>query len=49
LARLGPKRHANYLASGVPADRIIMVKPQQMAAGGADDKMARRVDVYPAQ
>ena len=37
------------LASGVPADRIIMVKPQQMAAGGADDKMARRVDVYPAQ
>jgi len=25
------------------------VKPQEMAAGGADDKMARRVDVYPAQ
>jgi K(+)-stimulated pyrophosphate-energized sodium pump len=37
------------LATGVPADRIIMVKPQQMAAGGADDKMGRRVDIYPAQ
>jgi DNA mismatch repair protein MutS len=47
LARLAPREL--LLAAGVPADRIIMVKPQQMAAGGADDKMARRVDIYPAQ
>lgn len=36
------------LASGVPQDRIIMVKPQE-STGGSDDKQARRVDVYPAQ
>ncbi len=35
--------------AGVPEDRMIMVKPVSMAAGGADDKQARRVDVYPAQ
>lgn len=36
------------LASGVPQDRIIMVKPQE-TTGGGDDRQARRVDVYPAQ
>jgi K(+)-stimulated pyrophosphate-energized sodium pump len=35
--------------AGVPEDRIIMVKPQQMSAGSPDDKAARRVDIYPAQ
>jgi K(+)-stimulated pyrophosphate-energized sodium pump len=35
--------------AGVPEDRMIMVKPVSMAAGAADDKQARRVDVYPAQ
>jgi len=40
---------AALIEAGVPEDRMILVKPQEMAAGGADDKMARRVDVYPAQ
>jgi K(+)-stimulated pyrophosphate-energized sodium pump len=40
---------AALVEAGVPEDRMILVKPQEMAAGGADDKMARRVDVYPAQ
>jgi hypothetical protein len=35
--------------AGVPEDRMIMVKPVSMAAGAADDKQSRRVDVYPAQ
>jgi K(+)-stimulated pyrophosphate-energized sodium pump len=40
---------AALIAAGTPEDRIILVKPQQTDAGGPDDKMARRVDVYPAQ
>lgn len=36
------------LAAGVPAERIVMVKPQE-TTGGSDDREARRVDVYPAQ
>jgi len=36
------------VAAGVPAERIVMVKPQE-TTGGADDREARRVDVYPAQ
>ncbi len=36
------------LAAGVPAERIVMVKPQE-TTGGDDDREARRVDVYPAQ
>ncbi|HLS55606.1 MAG TPA: OmpA family protein [Zeimonas sp.] len=36
------------LAAGVPAERIVLVKPQE-TTGGADDREARRVDVYPAQ
>ena len=36
------------LAAGVPAERIVMVKPRE-TTGGADDREARRVDVYPAQ
>jgi K(+)-stimulated pyrophosphate-energized sodium pump len=44
-------RHARdmLVAAGVPEDRLIMVKPQQMSAGSPDDKAARRVDIYPAQ
>jgi outer membrane protein OmpA-like peptidoglycan-associated protein len=37
------------LSAGMPEDRIIMVKPQSMDAGGPADKTARRVDIYPAQ
>jgi outer membrane protein OmpA-like peptidoglycan-associated protein len=37
------------LSAGMPEDRIIMVKPQSMDAGGPEDKTARRVDIYPAQ
>ncbi|MGE3864415.1 MAG: OmpA family protein, partial [Burkholderiaceae bacterium] len=36
------------LAAGVPAERVILVKPQE-TSGGADDREARRVEVYPAQ
>lgn len=36
------------LAAGVPAERIVMVRPQE-TTGGAEDREARRVDVYPAQ
>lgn len=36
------------VAAGVPAERIVMVKPQE-TTGGSDDREARRVDVYPAQ
>ncbi len=36
------------LAAGVPAERIVMVRPQE-TTGGGDDREARRVDVYPAQ
>ena len=36
------------LAAGVPAERIVMVKPQE-TTGGSDDREARRVDIYPAQ
>ncbi len=36
------------LAAGVPAERIVMVRPQE-TTGGTDDREARRVDVYPAQ
>lgn len=36
------------LAAGVPAGRIVMVKPQE-TTGGSDDREARRVDVYPAR
>lgn len=36
------------VAAGVPAERIVLVKPQE-TTGGADDREARRVDVYPAQ
>lgn len=36
------------VAAGVPEDRIILVKPQE-TTGGADDRQARRVDIYPAQ
>jgi len=36
------------LAAGVPAERIVMVKPQE-TTGSGDDREARRVDVYPAQ
>ncbi len=34
--------------AGVPAGRIVMVKPQE-TTGGSDDREARRVDVYPAR
>jgi len=37
------------IAAGVPGEQIVLVKPQQAAAGGADDRAARRVEVYPAQ
>jgi outer membrane protein OmpA-like peptidoglycan-associated protein len=37
------------ISAGMPEDRAIMVKPQQMSAGSPDDKQARRVDIYPAQ
>ena len=37
------------VAAGVPADRLILVKPAQAAAGTPDDKESRRVDIYPAQ
>ncbi len=37
------------VAGGVPADRIVMVKPQATSGGGPEDKESRRVDVYPAQ
>lgn len=36
------------IAAGVPAGRIVMVKPQE-TTGGDDDREARRVEVYPAQ
>ncbi|MCD6735048.1 MAG: OmpA family protein [Burkholderiaceae bacterium] len=36
------------LAAGVPAERIVMVKPQ-VTTGSGDDREARRVDVYPAR
>ncbi len=36
------------VAAGVPADRIVMVKPRE-SVGGSDDRAARRVDVYPAR
>ena len=39
---------AAQLAAGIPAERIVMVKPQE-TTGSGDDREARRVDVYPAQ
>ncbi len=36
------------LSAGVPAERIVLVKPQE-TTGGGDDREARRVEVYPAQ
>lgn len=36
------------VSAGVPADRIVMVKPRE-TVGGSDDRAARRVDVYPAR
>lgn len=39
---------ATLVAAGVLEVRIILVKPQQ-TTGGADDRQARRVDIYPAQ
>jgi cytochrome c oxidase subunit 2 len=36
------------IAAGVPAGRIVMVKPQE-TTGGDDDREARRVEIYPAQ
>lgn len=35
------------VAAGVPADRIVLVKPQEAAAGTGDDRSARRVEIYP--
>ena len=39
---------AMLVSAGVPEDRLILVKPQE-TTGGADDREARRVEVYPAQ
>lgn len=39
---------AALTAAGVAEDRIILVKPRE-TAGGADEREARRVEVYPAQ
>lgn len=36
------------VAAGVPVDRIVLVRPRE-TTGGADDREARRVEVYPAQ
>ncbi|WP_345121495.1 OmpA family protein, partial [Quisquiliibacterium transsilvanicum] len=40
---------AALVESGVGEGQLVMVRPQQAEAGAADDRMARRVDVYPAQ
>ncbi len=38
------------VSAGVAEDRIVMIKPRSSSGGGgADDKQARRVDIYPAQ
>lgn len=37
------------VAAGVPADRIVLVKPQEAAAGTGDDRSARRVEIYPTR
>ncbi|OJX09211.1 MAG: hypothetical protein BGO72_20200 [Burkholderiales bacterium 70-64] len=36
------------IGAGVATERIVMVKPQE-ATGGADDREARRVEVYPVR
>ncbi len=47
LARRRARAARDLIASaGVPADRIVMVRPQA-TVGGDNDRLARRVDIYP--
>lgn len=39
---------AMLVAAGAPADRLILVRPQE-TEGGVDDAEARRVEVYPTR
>lgn len=42
--------HAMLVSAGVPADRLVLVRPQETDAGaGVDDRDARRVEVFPSR
>lgn len=49
LAKNRAKASRDLLVSaGIAQDRLVLVKPQE-TEGGADDRAARRVEIYPAQ